>query len=101
MGHRPRTAMRYAVPRLTLCGALMVSSPHVTALLGDWSRGDPSALGQLLPLVYNELRRVAGRQLRGERGGHTLQPTALVHEAYLRLVDQRHVDWQDRAHFFG
>jgi len=79
----------------------MVSSPHVTALLGDWSRGDPSALGQLLPLVYNELRRVAGRQLRGERGGHTLQPTALVHEAYLRLVDQRHVDWQDRAHFFG
>src|SRR5436190_18369813 len=79
----------------------MASSPDVTALLGDWSRGDGSALNQLLPLVYAELRRIATRQLRKERVDHTLQPTALVHEVYLRLVDQRHVDWQNRAHFFG
>ena len=79
----------------------MISPPDVTALLGDWSRGDRTALNQLLPLVYAELRRVAARQLRNERADHTLQPTALVHEAYIRLVDQRHVDWQNRAHFFG
>src|SRR5215211_8166753 len=79
----------------------MVSSPNVTALLGDWGRGDRTALSHLLPVVYAELRRVATRQLRSERPGHTLQPTALVHEAYIRLVDQRHVDWQSRAHFFG
>jgi RNA polymerase sigma factor (TIGR02999 family) len=76
-------------------------SPDVTALLGDWSRGNRTALSQLLPLVYAELRRVAARQLRNERPDHTLQPTALVHEAYIRLVDQRQVDWQNRAHFFG
>lgn len=76
--------------------------PHdVTALLAEWSRGDRGALGQLLPLVYEELRHIAARQLVRERVGHTLQPTALVHEAYLRLVDQRRVDWQNRAHFFG
>src|SRR6266567_1804562 len=79
----------------------MASSRDVTALLGDWSRGNRDALNQLLPLVYAELRRVAARQLRSERVEHTLQPTALVHEVYLRLVDQRHVDWQNRAHFFG
>jgi len=78
-----------------------VSSPDVTALLGDWSRGNSTALSQLLPLVYAELRRVAARQLRRERADHTLQPTALVHEAYIRLVDQRQVDWRNRAHFFG
>ena len=78
-----------------------MSAPDVTALLGDWSRGNRTALGQLLPLVYAELRRVAARQLRSERPDHTLQPTALVHEAYIRLVDQRQVDWQNRAHFFG
>ena len=76
-------------------------SPDVTALLAEWSRGDRSALSQLLPVVYGELRRIAARQLAGERVGHTLQPTALVHEVYLRLVDQRQVDWQNRAHFFG
>jgi len=80
---------------------LMPSSSDVTALLGDWSRGDRDALNQLLPVVYAELRRMAARQLRSERVGHTLQPTALVHEVYLRLVDQRNVDWQNRAHFFG
>jgi RNA polymerase sigma factor (TIGR02999 family) len=79
----------------------MAPSRDVTALLGDWSRGNSTALGQLLPLVYAELRRVAARQLRRERADHTLQPTALVHEAYIRLVDQRQVDWQNRAHFFG
>ena len=79
----------------------MVSPRDVTALLGDWSRGNRTALNQLLPLVYRELRRAAARQLRNERADHTLQPTALVHEAYMRLVDQRHVDWQSRAHFFG
>lgn len=79
----------------------MASPQDVTALLDDWSRGNESALDQLLPLVYMELRRMAARQLRQERAGHTLQPTALVHEVYLRLVDQRRVDWQHRAHFFG
>ena len=70
-------------------------------MLDDWNRGNQSALEQLLPLVYAELRRIAARQLRRERVGHTLQPTALVHEAYLRLVDQRQVGWQSRAHFFA
>ncbi len=79
----------------------MATARSVTALLGDWSRGDSRALDCLLPLVYAELRRIAARQLRNERGNHTLQPTALVHEVYLRLVDQREVDWQGRAHFFG
>ena len=79
----------------------MASPRDVTALLGDWSRGDRTALNQLLPLVYAELRRVALRQLRKERANHTLQPTALVHEVFIRLVDQRRVDWQNRAHFFG
>lgn len=79
----------------------MASERSVTALLTDWSRGDVTALDQLLPLVYAELRRIAARQLRGERTNHTLQPTALVHEVYLRLIDQREVDWQGRAHFLG
>ena len=81
--------------------AFLSPSRDITALLGAWSRGNRSALNQLLPVVYAELRRIAGRQLRSERANHTLQPTALVHEVYLRLVDQRHVDWQNRAHFFG
>ena len=72
----------------------------MTALLSEWGRGNANALNELLPLVYAELRRIAAR-LRDERVGHTLQPTALVHEVYLRLIDQRHVDWRDRAHFFG
>jgi RNA polymerase sigma-70 factor, ECF subfamily len=79
----------------------MVPPRDVTALLGDWSRGNRTALNRLLPLVYAELRRVAARQLRRERSDHTLQPTALVHEVFIRMVDQRQVDWQDRAHFFG
>jgi RNA polymerase sigma factor (TIGR02999 family) len=85
------------------CGFLteMASARSITALLTDWSRGDSTALEQLLPLVYDELRRIAARQLRGERVNHTLQPTALVHEVYLRLIDQRQVNWQDRAQFLG
>jgi RNA polymerase sigma factor (TIGR02999 family) len=79
----------------------MASPPDVTALLGEWGRGNQGALNELLPLVYAELRRLAAGRLRSEAAGHTLQPTALVHEVYLRLVDQRHVDWHDRAHFFG
>lgn len=77
------------------------STQQVTRLLRDWSNGDQSALEQLTPLVYSELRRLAGRYLRKERPDHTLQSTALVHEAFIRLVDQRDVRWQNRAHFFG
>jgi RNA polymerase sigma factor (TIGR02999 family) len=79
----------------------MTAPRNVTALLAEWCRGDRAALDQLLPLIYAELRRIAVRQLQKERVGHTLQPTALVHEVYLRLVDQRRVAWRDRAHFFG
>ena len=74
---------------------------EVTRLLIDWSNGDAAALDQLMPMVYAELRSLVGRYLRRERIDHTLQPTALVNEAYLRLVDQRSVRWQNRAHFFG
>ena len=79
-----------------------MSAPHdITQLLKDWSDGDGSAPAQLLPLVYQELRHLADRYMSHEREGHTLQPTALVHEAYLRLIDQTRVNWQNRAHFFG
>lgn len=73
----------------------------VTRLLLKWSAGDPAALDQLLPLVYPELRRIARRHLQRERQGHTLAPTALVHELYLRLVDQQRATWESRAQFFG
>lgn len=74
---------------------------NVTQLLIGWSQGDKEALDKLVPLVYDELRRQAARYLRRERVGHTLQTTALIHEAYVRLVDQKNVHWQNRAHFFG
>jgi RNA polymerase sigma factor (TIGR02999 family) len=73
----------------------------VTELLLDWRNGDEGALDQLMPLVYDELRRIARRYLRREDSDHTLQTAALVNEAYLRLVDQRQVEWQNRAHFFA
>jgi RNA polymerase sigma factor (TIGR02999 family) len=73
----------------------------VTALLLDWSNGDQGALERLMPLVYEELRQIARRHLSRENPDHTLQSTALVHEAYLRLVDQKRVQWQNRAHFFA
>lgn len=79
----------------------MPKSPEVTRLLIDWSNGRREARERLLPIVYEELRRMAQRQMRQERTGHTLQATALVHEAYLKLVDQRRVSWRNRAHFFG
>ena len=74
---------------------------RITDLLLAVSDGGRDALDQLVPVVYEHLRRIAGAQLRREAPGHSLQPTALVHEAYLRLVDQRHVHWRNRAHFFG
>jgi RNA polymerase sigma factor (TIGR02999 family) len=80
---------------------LATGSGEITVLLKEWGRGDETALERLTPLVHNELRRLARRYMRQERGGHTLQGTALVNEAYLRLVDVTGVDWQDRAHFFA
>jgi RNA polymerase sigma factor (TIGR02999 family) len=76
-------------------------APDVTQLLMNWSHGDRAALEQLMPLVYGELRRLASAYLRRERSNHTLQSTALVHEAFLRLVSQQGVEWRNRAHFFG
>jgi len=78
------------------------SQPHgITQLLAEWSEGNQAALDKLYPLVYNELRRLAHGYLRRERKGHTLQTTALINEAYLRLVDQKHVHWANRSHFFA
>ena len=77
------------------------TAPQVTALLQAWSAGDRTALDRLVPLVHSELRRLARRYMRRERAGHTLQTTALIHEAYIRLVDAQAVNWQNRAHFFG
>jgi len=77
------------------------SAQHVTRLLQAWGQGEDAALEELLPLVQQELRRLARRYMFGERPGHTLQATALVNEAYLRLVNSRQVNWQNRAHFFA
>jgi RNA polymerase sigma factor (TIGR02999 family) len=77
------------------------SSHDVSRLLARWKDGDEAALQELLPIVHDELRRLARRQMAGERTGHTLQPTALVNEAYLRLVTLKQMQWQDRAHFFA
>jgi RNA polymerase sigma factor (TIGR02999 family) len=79
----------------------MTDDGDVTALLLAWSDGEDAAHGRLIDVVYDDLRRVARRHLRAERGDHSLAATALVHEAYLRLIDQRRVKWQNRAHFFG
>ena len=80
----------------------MTASPQeVTQMLVDWRNGDKQALDRLMPLVYGELRRIASRYMRRERESHTLQTTALVNEAYLRLVGKNNVDWQNRAHFFA
>lgn len=82
----------------------MVSSspnPEVSQVLRDWNEGDKDAVERLIPLVYDELRRLAARYLQRERPDHTLQATGLVHEAYLRLVDQNSTTWQDRSHFFA
>jgi RNA polymerase sigma factor (TIGR02999 family) len=79
----------------------MSENQEVTMLLSALTRGDENAASKLMPLVYDELRRLAGSYMRRERADHTLQATALVHEAYLKLIDQRAVNWQSRAHFFG
>lgn len=78
-----------------------MKSAHITRLLQDWNAGDEDALNTLIPLVHRELRRLARRRLAGERAGITLQPTDLVNEAYLRLVDIKEAHWQDREHFFA
>ena len=79
----------------------MGDAPDVTVLLTALTRGEPNAASQLIPVVYDELRKLAAAYMRSERSDHTLQPTALVHEAYIRLVKQRVPAWQSRAHFFG
>jgi RNA polymerase sigma factor (TIGR02999 family) len=80
----------------------MLNPPdEVTELLRDWSQGDASALDRLIPLVFEDLRHIAGRLFRGENEAHTLQPTALVNEVYLRLIGQRKVQWQNRDQFFA
>jgi|HubBroStandDraft_6_1064221.scaffolds.fasta_scaffold257104_1 RNA polymerase sigma-70 factor (ECF subfamily) len=87
--------------RVQRCQKAMSTTHEVTRLLAQWAGGNNAALDDLTPLVYKELRRLAASQLRKERKSHTLQPTALVHEAYLRLVDQKNPNWQNRSHFFG
>ena len=77
------------------------TSPRITGLLHDWTDGDQSALAELVPIVHGELRRLARRQMRGERPDHTLQTSALINEAYLRLPGVRRMHWRDRAHFFA
>ena len=79
----------------------MSASHDVTQLLREWANGDQQALDQLTPLVYRDLRQLAAGRLGRERLDHTLQPTALVHEAYLRLVDQKMATWENRSHFYG
>src|SRR5262245_52580197 len=80
----------------------MSASPHeVTQLLVDWRNGDAAAFDRLLQWVYDDFARIAAANIKRERAGHTLQTTALVNEAYLRLVNQQGIDWQDRAHFFA
>lgn len=78
-----------------------IAAPEVSKLLVDWGNGDQAALEELMPLVYKELRKLAHQYLQKERAGHTLMTTDLVHEAYLKLVNQHGVRWQNRAHFFG
>ena len=77
------------------------TQPNITELLVAWNRGDQDALAQLTPLVYRELHRLAHGYLAGERRGHVLQTTALINEAFVRLIDWQRVEWQNRAHFFG
>ena len=79
----------------------MQNAPEITQLLKDWSEGNQTALDKLMPLVYDELRRQASRYLRNERQGHTLQTTALIHEAYLKLIGINQIEWQNRNHFFA
>jgi RNA polymerase sigma-70 factor (ECF subfamily) len=88
-------------PSLTFMGKTLARPPEITLWLQQWSVGNADALEALMPVVYGELHRQASSYLRRERMGHTLQPTALINEVYLKLIDQQHVNWQNRAHFFG
>jgi RNA polymerase sigma factor (TIGR02999 family) len=96
------TYLRELLPK-RLIGVIIFSMANrdITTLLADWRRGDRQALDQLAPMVYDELRRLASSYLKQERMDHTLQSTALVHEAYLRMVGGVDVDWENRSHFFG
>jgi RNA polymerase sigma factor (TIGR02999 family) len=99
--HRPR----FAVPVPSLAGPrgscpMEENAGEVTLLLQRWQKGDPEVLGALIPLVYQQLHTIAQGYMRRERGDHTLQPTALVNEVYMRLLNQRKVTWNDRVHFF-
>jgi RNA polymerase sigma factor (TIGR02999 family) len=99
---RPRFAYFSTTIPLSPGGTVRSASSYpVTELLSRWSEGDTAARDALIPIVYDELRRVAKRCLGGQRNDHTLQPTALVHEAYLRLVKQDNLEWHDRVHFFA
>jgi RNA polymerase sigma factor (TIGR02999 family) len=91
----------YSGGKAVTVATLTQSSNQITELLAQWSRGDLEAREALMPLVYNELRRLASSYLRQERSDHTLQPTALVNEAYLKLVEQKNVHWKDKGHFFA
>lgn len=96
------SALKSAANRGGFQGGMGEEPQHdVTKILRDWNEGDPNAPERLMPLVYDEMRRLARTFLSRERDSHTLQPTALVNEAYLRLVDQTRVNWQNRAHFYG
>jgi len=93
---------KHPAPTTVVVEWLDMSQPgEVTALLAAWRRGDGDALDKLIPIVYEDLRRVAGRYMRSEESGHTLQTTALVHEAYLRLTREQDRTWESRAHFFA
>ena len=92
---------KFEAPPIARGDAVAGASADITGLLMAWQAGDEGALNDLLPIVYGELRRQARRALRREAEGHTLQPTALVHEAYLRLIDQRRAHWESRAQFFA
>ncbi len=89
------------VSRRTLITVMAALPNEVTQLLIDWSKGDKAALDELIPLVHAELRRLARHYMAQENSGHTLQTSALINEAYIRLVDQQYMPWQNRAHFFG
>jgi RNA polymerase sigma factor (TIGR02999 family) len=90
-----------SAPMTTLTKPTGLTDDNLTGLLHDWREGDQGALDRLTPIVYDELRRMAHRYVQREREGHTLQTTALVNEAYLRLAGQQNVEWQNRAHFFA
>src|SRR5207248_6642776 len=95
------TSVRWSGKTGTSLTVSTTSPQDVTRILKEWEAGDADAPARLMPLVYEELRRLARNYLARERSDHTLQPTALVHEAYLCLVDEKSVTWKDRAHFYG